>query len=276
MMVTLRVRLFTVEPGPRYDEPLALSDLPRVALEVDDGTPLAAALLDATKQAGVEADSMLTRSGYYLAFPLSDRAANEPVSWGFEIDTEYFGVDQDGHLVLDGPELKRLTVGDWQRARVSGYYPGISEELVLVKPDGLGGPGEFANDLLAFFRDINVNIVATVVAARLSLRPIATWKQRQDDKRARRVLKGWHQKGIDGPDQIARWVDKKDSWTATEVAERLNITSKGAEEILEALGFEFHQRRSAWVPGTSDAAIERRRRWDGREAIDWDRPEPLD
>lgn len=55
-------------------------------------------------------------------------------------------------------------------------------------------------------------------------------------------------------------------WQPAEIAKRLKIPEPGAKQLLTALGYEYHNGISAWIPGQSRQARKRRKRWKKAES----------
>jgi hypothetical protein len=167
--------------------------------------------------------------------------------------------------VVDDETLSRLRIGDLKRAGEADRLDGAWDDIVLVPPEGLGAGPEILVELLGFLRDVGVDVAAgtTVVVAE---RVFGRARRVMRDRSARKVAKGWNKRGITRPYILRSWIDSQSQWKVDEVAERLGLSQTSATELLEALGYEFHDGKGAWILGTTKKARARRRRWDDRES----------
>jgi hypothetical protein len=203
--------------------------------------------------------------GYFLALRPVGSSEDDPVLWPERMTNRWFGIDEGGRLVVDDETLSRLRIGDLKRAGEADRLDGAWDDIVLVPPEGLGAGSEILVELLRFLRDVGVDVAAgtTVVVAE---RVFGRARRVMRDRSARKVAKGWNKRGITRPYILRSWIDSQSQWKVDEVAERLGLSQTSATELLEALGYEFHDGKGAWILGTTKKARARRRRWDDRES----------
>jgi hypothetical protein len=252
------------------NEDFALESFPRVVVQVEDDDNLRRVIEDALREIHEGEDPGSTHLAVWLSFADPEQAST-PKVW--TSSHEYWGVSADGRLVADGWNLRHLTVGDLRRGSESGYFEGAWDHIVVLDPEGLGGPGDFVSPFTEFFGNVGVDLAAGLVMTPL-LRAARRVRRMQSDRRARRVIAGWHRQGIDGPWVLTKWIDKKSTWKAEEVAMRLAMSLQEAESLLEAVGYEYSDRLQAWTVGTTEKASKRRKRWDRGVATEWQRPRP--
>lgn len=249
------------------DQAYPLDSFPRVSLQVQDGDDLKTVLRTAVQQIDDDERDPFSHAAW-LAFADPTRST-EPSVW--RTGHKYWGVSADGRLIADGWNLQHLTIGDLRRGWESGYVDGAWNHVVVLQPEGLGGPGDLVSPFAEFFGNVGMEIAVGFISAPL-LRAARGIRQRQRDRRARRVIAGWHRQGIDGPWVLTSWIDTKTTWKPDEVARRLGISRQEAESLLEAVGYEYSQRLHAWTVGTSEKAVKRRKRWDRGVNTEWRRP----
>ncbi|MEJ7706731.1 MAG: hypothetical protein WKF82_05235 [Nocardioidaceae bacterium] len=213
--------------------------------------------------------SLPTGLAVLLAFADPDHDPSVPTSW--PTSHAYYGVRPDGRLLVEGWDLHRMTVGDLRRAWESGYVTGGWDQIVVLDPEGLGGPADLVSPFVDFLADVGFELVVGAAAYQAQQAKIRI-EQWREDRRARAIIDSWHEHGIDGPWTLSQWVDRKVSWSAFEVSTRLGISQVQADSLLAALGYEYSKRLGAWTVGTSQAAINRRRKWDEGESKEWRRP----
>ncbi len=138
---------------------------------------------------------------------------------------EYWGVTDDGRLLIDGWGLTDLTVGDLRRGSESGYFEGAWDHIVILDPEGLGGPGDLVSPFTEFLNGVGVELAMGAVLAPIYAAARRV-RQSQQDRRARKVVAEWHRHGIDGPWLLSQWIDLKTAWRAEEVATRLGMSRR--------------------------------------------------
>jgi hypothetical protein len=266
---TVEVAVFNVALGPDYDLPVPYRDLLRTDVNADDSTPLADLLSGALDELRKDADLVpLTNHGYYLAFarPAADM---EPVPWGFRFQQSYYGVTSDGLLAIYGTDLSGMTVGDLRRAGEAGEIDGDWNRIVIIPPEGLGGPGDLVSPFLDFLNAVGIDLAAGAVIGGTGY-AVKRAKDKVGDRPARKAAQAWAARGIAGPWEISRWIDRRDSWDETVVAKRLGIPTEAGRQLLEAIGYQPHPKKAAtWVVGTTTKAKKRRKQWDKAESRAW-------
>lgn len=261
-----------IAPLAEYDDAQPLNLFPSVTITAEDDEPLRMLINRALVELAAAEDINTERAtslGYFLAFARAAHDPSLPAQWRFQM--QYYGVNQEGLLFVDDEQLRRMTVGDLRRSSENGYLLGAWDQIVVMEPEGLGGPGELVSPFLDFLESVGVDIVAGAVLAG-SVKIAATVGREVCDRRARQVIDSWHEHGINGPWVIRRWIDQKRSWPASEVATRLSINQAEAESLLKALGYDYSDRLIEWTVGTTKKAKKRRERWEDAESIEWQRP----
>lgn len=274
----VEVAVFNVELGPDYDLSVPYRDLLRTDVRVDDSTPLADVLSGALDSLRQDADLVpLTDHGYYLAFARPETDA-EPVAWGFRFQQSYYGVTSDGLLTIHGTNLAGMTIGDLRRAGEAGDVDGDWNRIVIIPPEGLGGPGDLVSPFLDFLaavgidlaKDLTVDLAKAAVIGGTGYAAVKRTKDKAGDRPARKAAQAWAARGIAGPWEISRWIDRRDSWDEGVVAKRLGMPTEAARQLLEALGYQPHPKKVAtWVVGTTTKAKKRRKQWDKAESRAW-------
>jgi hypothetical protein len=266
-LLKLSCHLFDVPLGLEYDAPKSIRELPSTDVVARSDELLrdvvVRALAAIRALPGMHVDPF--EHGYFLALRPVGSSEEDRVLWPDRMTNRWFGIDEDGRLVVDDETLSRLRIGDLKRAGEAGRLDGAWDDIVLVPPEGLGAGPEILVELLGFLRDVGVDVVAgtTVMGAG---RALGRASRAMRDRSARKVAKGWSKRGITRPYTLRSWIDSQAQWKADEVAERLGLFQKSATELLEALGYEFHEGRRVWILGTTKKARARRRRWEHRES----------
>jgi hypothetical protein len=254
----------------RGDEEFPLESFPKTTVRVDEAEDLKSVLEGALREIHRGEDLDPFGLAAWLAF--GDREqASVPKVWAHS--SHYWGVTEDGRLIVADWGLEGLTIGDLRRGAESGYFEGAWDHIVVLEPEGLGGPGDFVSPFTEFFSNVGVDLAAGILIGPV-LKIGRRLRQFQRNRRARRVIAGWHRQGLDGPWVLSEWIDRKTSWNAEEVGKRLGLTRQEAESLLEAVGYEYSARLQAWTVGTTEKAQRRRKRWDRGVATEWQRPRP--
>ena len=251
-----------------YDDMFALASFPRAEVQAEDGDILRAVIDGALRSIRGLGQSVPTLHAVMLSFPDPAIDSANPAKW--VVGHDYWGVAEDGRLLAEGWSLSEMTVGDFRRGAESGYIDGAWDHIVVIHPEGLGGPGDLLSPLVEFLQNVGVELAVGAAATQVERVKDATQRLTKDH-RARQVVKSWHEQGIEGPWTLNAWIDVKSAWDATEVAKRLKLTLAEAESLLHAMGFEYAQRLNRWTVGTSKKAIKQRRRWDENAQQEWQR-----
>ena len=264
---SIDIRIIDIEyDTDDWARPLPYSQLPGVIVAVSAEDAISATVYEALRRISsdrpLKYDPRRARTGLWLAFhsPGMDADALGP---GSDSAAEVvYGVREDGTLAIGNDELSNVTWGDVRRAVESGYRLGDPRRWVIVPPHGQGGDwGEPVMDLLEFLAYAGVLVESSrgvFHAGRWLLRT----RNRITDRDARRAAKAWKEGALEGPWDLSTWIDKRASWSASEVAQRLSLPLASSEELLKCLGYEWSPRSSSWIRSARRRARRRRAKWD--------------
>lgn len=251
------------------DGMIALNSLPCVEVRADDGDNLRVVIDDALRAIPGMDQTLPTFHAVVLSLP--DPAIDPAVPARWLGAQDYWGVAEDGGLLVEGWELSKMTVGEFRRGVESGYAKGAWDHIVVTHPDGIGGMGDLLSPLVEFLQDVGVELAVGGAATQIGRVKDAAQRLTRD-RRARQVVTSWHEQGIQGPWTLTSWIDIKPAWDADEVSRRLKLTLPEAESLLQAMGFEHVRRIDKWTVGTSKKAAKQRRRWDESAQREWQSP----
>lgn len=161
--------------------------------------------------------------------------------------------------------LSTATLEEVQATVDAGYLDGDPSEWLVDIEGGWGGGGPTIEWLIQFLlvRGVNLAIDATIVATFTLGRTAA--RDTLANRRARRPAQHWaERRGLSSPHQLREWLDRVESWTWSDVANRLGIDADTAQSLLVALGYE-RDAGGRWRLGYSEDAAARRRGWIARE-----------
>jgi hypothetical protein len=251
------------------DDVFSLQSFRHVEVNAQDDDVLRDVVDNALESLSYDRSSLPTSLAVWLSFP--DQNSDPSTQRRWSPDSPYWGVAEDGSLLVEGWNLSTMTVGDLLRASASGYLGSRAwDQIVVLHPEGLGGPGDMVSPFLDFLSDVGLEL--TVAAAATQVERSARVAQRfAKDRRARQVVDSWHEQGIEGPWILTKWIDVKTSWHAAEVAKRLRLSGEEAESLLTAMGYEYSDHLKEWTVGTTRKSIGRRRRWDECAQAEWQR-----
>jgi hypothetical protein len=252
-----------------YDDTFALASFPHVEVQAEDGDNLRDVIDEALRSMPTMGESLPTVHAVMLAHPDPAIDPATPIEWAGA--HAYWGVAEDGRLLVEGWGLSKMTVGEFRRGAESGYVDGSWDHIVVVHPEGLGGPGDLLSPLIEFLQNVGVELATGAAVTQIGKVKDAAQRLTKDH-RARRVVESWHEQGIEGPWTLDAWIGVKSAWDANEVAKRLRLTLAEAESLLHAMGYEYAERLGRWTVGTSKKAIKQRRRWDKNAQREWQRP----
>ncbi|MAT17871.1 MAG: hypothetical protein CMF56_04815 [Leifsonia sp.] len=249
-----------------------------VELEPDPGESVISAALSALRDLGGDlaevAEEMYDyKSPWHLEFNLLriGASAADYVSQSDDVPMPYvvrndYG-EYSGVLVL-APHLSDsypdATFHDLDVAVEAGYVSAQPTQIVVRLQGGRGGDGPPLSDIVIWLLDHGVDIGITAVAEFAAYRLIRSARRRRRtsraDRHARFLASEWALRNISRPATLRLWIDTKGEWSASEVADRLTLSTKSAKQLLRAVGYE-EDALATWRPGTSRRSKRRRDVW---------------
>lgn len=176
---------------------------------------------------------------------------------------DYYGVDAFERLIVGDDDLEQITVAEFVRAIESGYYRVREPALLVGRYHAWGGNGFIAKDIFEWLihqvPEILVGYGLSEGVGRL---------QKNRERKLRATAAKWASRRITSPYQLRQWVEKKQAWSPTEIATRLELPEASAEALLTELGYERIDRGS-YVLHSSVEALRKRDLWIYYETSDF-------
>lgn len=266
--IAVTLYIFSAERRSEMDNGMeqSLSTMPTVQLSAESNEPFREVVARAIAMGdpGLETIRYYASNeyAYYVTSPSTGMSDSTPYPWTDlahrQAFDHYFGVAEDGMLVVDDGALRRITLGDLLRGADAGYTQQDWSLIVRVAPMGLGD-GTPVTDLLKFLLDHGVDVAT------------AGWwifgfgrrrrKSARHNELLREIADRWTKGGLYQPWVLRGWLETKREWQAIEVSKRLRITEPAARQLLTALGYERRPGTSIWALGISRRAKRKRKDW---------------
>lgn len=149
------------------------------------------------------------------------------------------------------------------RAFDDGYYGGTEQLLLVTRYHAWGGNGFIAADLVEWMIHQVPGILLGLGATKGLDRLLGS-----RERKLRKIAEGWSARRLRNPYQLRSWIESKQSWSAREVATRLELPEASAEALLVELGYERTD-RGGYVMHSSLDALRRRDLWIFHETRDF-------
>lgn len=160
--------------------------------------------------------------------------------------------------------VEQISLNDLNRLLDLGYLRGRRGVIVTDLPEGRGGEGGLDFDLAAFLLDqgvdLGIEFARDVFIYRLVSPMLGRLRNSRRDRAARRVASEWKSKNLLYAWQLRELVDRKNLWSAEELAKALRVPKPAARRILKALGYQKNA-AGKWQPGVNRKHRKRRDRW---------------
>ncbi len=177
--------------------------------------------------------------------------------------------ERDGSLEVCGfLERRELLLTDILRASAEGYNTHDVTDVILAAPAGRGGDSGIT-DWVNFLGGLGLGLVTNAVSMALTgalSRVGLVVRTKREDVAISRLAVTWEARGIGSPYRLRRWIDKREEWSAVEVATRLSMSVQGTLRLLTALGYEpLRDDPDTFVRSQSKRALKHRKRWEQLE-----------
>lgn len=256
-----------------------LVHLARYSLLVDPGMPLREALADQLRRTPLEhlPESLLTHAG-----ELQGVLRLAPTGISVNEVNNHDKLELVTVLVTRGSPLARFdlhhhwfSLDDVVITHKAGLLKGDGRHWAITINDGFGGDETWV-DLIAFLLehgiDIGIDFGIGIAAEHLRHRATSRFRNGKRERQARRVAHHWAtQQGIRTPMTLRWFLDRKDSWTESELMGRLGISRTAVRQLLKGLGYD-KSANGEWRLGGKSKHLKRRARWirdEGRVYEQW-------
>lgn len=142
-----------------------------------------------------------------------------------------FGIDKQGRVHFAYPG--ELPVRDLASALSEGHYEGDQDYLVVTRAGEFGGNGFQIESLVLWLLQEFPLILLGVGVDRIMLRHDS--KQRKD---LEALAADWARRHILYPVTLKRFVESRQAWYPSVLAERLGLSEDAARRLLDAVGYE--------------------------------------
>lgn len=180
-----------------------------------------------------------------------------------------FTLDELGRVsVWDQDSRNDATLGDLYRAVKDGVYPGTTELRLFVGiPGGWGDTGSAGGDPWMTLTTAALNLATdklvdvTLGVALSSAFGIGRALLERRNVRHQALL--WRQQGFVTSGDLHEFIDGRQPWTLSKLAQRIALPEDDTRRLLERIGYEAAA-DGRWSAGHSKRAMKRRHRWLGK------------
>jgi hypothetical protein len=145
--------------------------------------------------------------------------------------TRFYGIDADGRVRF--PFVPELRVSDLIRAIDEGHYPTSEHSVIVTRSGEWGGNGHAVVSLAIWLLEQFPAVLVGWTADRASLR--RDTKQREEFEA---LAADWAARRIEYPGDLRKFIQTREVWFPSRLAERLAISDSAAERLLQTLGYE--------------------------------------
>lgn len=252
------MRLIVGDFDPSSENDLTVERLeafPTLAVD-DDSLPLVSAVTQAVRRAfGGKAPEQFSYGIQVIGLAVMGPPEGGRVTPEMVWSGSFYGVDENGLLTVGDDGLEEFSVGEFTRAVEAGYYSTDTPTLLVTPHHGGGGNGFIAVDLVDWLVHQVPGVLLGYGVGKVADRALGS-----PDRRLREAAEGWATRRIEYPHQLRAWIETKQEWSPTEVAQRLQLPEDSAAALLAELGFERTD-RGGFVLRSSLSALRKRDVW---------------
>ncbi|MCZ3388075.1 MAG: hypothetical protein LH645_02895, partial [Actinomycetia bacterium] len=142
----------------------------------------------------------------------------------------FYGIDDAGRVRFY-TSLYDFSVVQVDRAITNGHYSG--DDVVVTRAGAFGGNGAVVVDVVQWLVDHRPEAGLGAAAERVWSR----WRRREADA-VRRLADDWASRGIDSPQHLRHFIETRQRWFSSVLAEWLALSESAATAVLTAIGYE--------------------------------------
>lgn len=145
--------------------------------------------------------------------------------------TRFYGIDTQGRVYM--PFASELRVSDLIRAIDEGHYPTSEHALIVTRSGEWGGNGHVVASVVIWLLEQFPGVLMGWSVDRASLRRDAGQREEFEVLAA-----DWAARKIEYPRDLRTFIQTREVWFPSRLAERLAISEPAAERLLRTLGYE--------------------------------------
>lgn len=173
-----------------------------------------------------------------------------------------FGIDADGRVHF--AYLRDMPLANLVRAVAQGHYDSDEDHLVVTRAGEFGGNGFLITSLVLWLLQEVPSVLLGVGADRAVLRRDAQKREELEDLAA-----DWAGRHILYPMKLKQFIETKNSWFSSVLAQRLAMSEAAARRLLDAVGYEQSLHDDELMEySDSPAAQGKRQRWEDAQWAD--------